>query len=106
MLTDALTHPTVKAAIDALQTGDRQAWSVLFEPGAQLYDDGRPSSLEEFNREALGHERFTSIERVENHGLDVVGAFHSDRWGDFKTHFKFELTAAGKVKRLNLGQAK
>ena len=106
MNTDVLTNPTVKAAIVALQEGDRKAWSELFESDAKLYDDGSPRSLEKFTREALGHERFTSIERVENHGLDLLGAFHSDQWGDFRTYFKFQLSSAGKIKRLDIGQAK
>ena len=105
MITDALTNPTVKAAIEALQKGDRKAWSAQFEPDAKLYDDGAPRSLEKFTRNALGHERFTSIERVENNGLDLVGAFHSDQWGDFRTYFKFQLSPSGKIKRLDIGQA-
>ena len=105
MITDALTNPTVKAAIEALQKGDRKAWSAQFEPDAELYDDGAPRSLEKFTRNALGHERFTSIERVENNGLDLVGAFHSDQWGDFRTYFKFQLSPSGKIKRLDIGQA-
>jgi len=105
MNTRALTNPTVKAAVEALQKGDREAWSALFEPGAKLYDDGAPGSLEKFTREALGHERFTSIDRVDHDGLNVVGAFHSDQWGDFRTYFKFQLAASGKIKRLDIGQA-
>lgn len=35
-------HPVVKAAIEALQRGDRAAWTALFEPDATLYDDGQP----------------------------------------------------------------
>ncbi len=104
--TDALTNPTVRAAITALENGDRKAWLVLFEPNAKLYDDGRLRDLKKFTRDALGHERFTSIERVENNGLDLVGAFHSDQWGDFRTYFKFQLSASGKIKRLDIGQAK
>lgn len=106
MKTATLTNPTVKAAIDALQNGDRKAWAALFEPGAELYDDGSPRSLKEFTRHALGHERFTSIDRVENRGRDLTGAFHSDQWGDFRTYFKFQLSPAGKIKRLDIGQAK
>jgi hypothetical protein len=34
--TNALTNPTVKAAIEALQSGDRKAWSALFGPNAKL----------------------------------------------------------------------
>ena len=105
MKTDALTNPTVKAAIDALQKGDRKSWSALFEPGAKLYDDGAPRSLEEFTREALGHERFTSIDRVDKDGLELTGAFHSEQWGDFRTYFRFQLAASGKIKRLDIGQA-
>jgi hypothetical protein len=78
MKTNALTNPTVKAAIEALQSGDRKAWSALFQRDAELYDDGSPRSLKEFTRDALGHEWFTSIDRVENNGLDLTGAFHSD----------------------------
>jgi hypothetical protein len=105
VITKALTNPTVKAAIEALQKGDRTAWSALFEPDARFYDDGAPRSLEKFTREALGRERFTSIDRVENNGLDLVGAFHSEQWGDFRTYFKFQLTPSGKIKRLDIGQA-
>jgi hypothetical protein len=105
MLTQSLTNPTVKAAIEALQTGDRRAWSALFEPSAELFDDGRPRSLDEFTRDALGHERFTSIDDVTNDGLNVVGNFHSDRWGDFRTYFNFRLAPSGKITRLDIGQA-
>ena len=105
LITDVLANPTVKAAIGALQKGDRKAWSALFEPGAKLYDDGAPRDFDKFARDALGHERFTSIDQVENNGLDLVGAFHSDRWGDFRTYFKFRLSASGKISRLDIGQA-
>jgi hypothetical protein len=105
MITEVLKNATVKAAIEALQKGDRKAWSALFESDAKLYDDGSPRSLQKFNEEALGHERFTSIEHVENDGLDVIGAFHSDQWGNFRTYFRFQLSPTGKIKRLDIGQA-
>jgi hypothetical protein len=104
-ITDVLTNLTVRAAIEALQNGDRKAWSALFEADARLYDDGAPRRLDQFTRDALGHERFTSIDSVENNGLDLVGAFHSDQWGDFRTYFRFQLSPAGKIKRLDIGQA-
>lgn len=104
-MTEKLTNPTVKAAIEALQQGNRDAWSALFEPHATLLDDGSPRSLEEFTRSALGHERFTSIDSVDSGGLDLVGGFHSEQWGDFRTYFKFRLSPAGKIARLEIGQA-
>lgn len=106
VITDALTNPIVKAAIEALQKGDRKAWLALFESDAKLYDDGALRSLEKFTRDALGHERFTSINRVDNNGLDLIGEFHSEQWGDFRTYFRFRISPAGKIKRLDIGQAK
>ncbi len=105
MITDDLTNPTVKAAVDALQRGDQKAWAALFEEDAELYDDGSARSLEEFNQEAFGHERFTSIDRVDNDGLDLIGDFYSEGWGDFRTYFRFQLSSAGKITRLDIGQA-
>jgi hypothetical protein len=105
MNTDSLSNPTVKAAIEALQRGDQAAWSALFEPGARLSDNGKPRSLEKFSGDALGHERFTSIDSVRGAGLEVIGGFHSDTWGDFKTYFRFHLSPVGKVERLDVGRA-
>ena len=50
MVTDALTNPTVKAAITALRRDARKAWSALFEPDAKPYDDGSARNLEQFAR--------------------------------------------------------
>lgn len=104
METSTLRNPTVKAAIEAFQKGDRQAWSALFEHDAELFDDGSARSLEKFTREAVGHERFTSIDRVGQDGLEVIGKFHSEQWGDFKTYFRFQLGPDGKIHRLDIGQ--
>jgi len=100
-----LANPSVKAAIEALQNSDRKTWSALFDPDAELYDGGSPRSLKEFTRDALGHERFTSINRFENNELNLTGAFHSDEWGNFRTYFSFQFSSAGKIKRLDIGQA-
>jgi hypothetical protein len=102
---EKLTNPTVKAAIKALQKGHKHSWASLFELGATLYDDGTPRSLASFTERALGHERFTSIDRVENRGLNLTGEFHSERWGDFRTYFRFHLRSNGKITRLDIGQA-
>ena len=99
-----IRNATVKAAIDAFQAGDRKAWSGLFVHDAELFDDGSPRSLEKFTRDALGHERFTSFDRVSTDGLEVVGKFHSEQWGDFRTYFRFHLGPDGKIHRLDIGQ--
>ncbi|WP_213806753.1 hypothetical protein [Granulicella sp. dw_53] len=105
MQTNSLKNPTVKAAIEALQNGDREAWTALFEPNAKLYDDGNPRNLDKFTNDALGHERFTSIDKIENNGLDIEGEFHTEAWGDFRSYFRFQLGSTGKIHRLDIGQA-
>jgi hypothetical protein len=91
--------------LDALQSGSRQEWAALFEPDAELFDDGQPRSLESFTRDALGHEHFVSIDRVGNHSLELISHFHSDKWGEFRTYFKFQLSPSGRIRRLDIGQA-
>jgi hypothetical protein len=106
MNTDKITNPTVKKAIDALQSGDKKAWFDLFTDDAELFDDGNKINFKSFSEAALGHERFTSIDKVENNSLDLYGHFHSDKWGDFKTYFKFHINGNGKIDKLEIGQAK
>jgi hypothetical protein len=55
--------------------------------------------------QTLGHERFKSIDRIENNGLSLTGEFHSDQRGEFRTYFRFHLSAHGKIERLEIGQA-
>ncbi|MDB5151075.1 MAG: hypothetical protein JWQ57_5095 [Mucilaginibacter sp.] len=105
MNTEKLSNPIVKQAIDALQSGDKQAWFALFSSDVQLFDDGNKMNFKSFFEKALGHERFTSIDKVEQNGLHVYGKFHSDQWGDFKTYFKFTVDADGKISKLEIGQA-
>ncbi|MFT3704429.1 MAG: hypothetical protein QM802_18820 [Agriterribacter sp.] len=102
---DKLTNPVVKSAIQALAHGDAKAWSSNFITNPALYDDGNKIDFHNFSKSALGHEHFTSIDKVESNGLDVYGQFHSDQWGDFKTYFKFLINKEGKIERLDIGQA-
>jgi hypothetical protein len=105
MDTSLLTQPIVKKAIDALQAGDKTAWFALFTDDAALYDDDNEKNFRHFFEKALGHERFTAIDKVENSGLHLYGRFHSDTWGNFKTYFKFFINPEGKIYRLDIGQA-
>jgi hypothetical protein len=106
MDTSKLTHATAKAAFDAWQKGDSQTFLSFFTTAATLYDDGNPRNFQRFVKEACGQERFISIDKVGNNGLDIYGRFHTESWGDFNTYFKFHLNAEGKIDRLDIGQAK
>ncbi len=100
-----LRNSVVKAAIDALQAGDVHRWAGLFESDAILLDDGHPRDLQQFSEEALGHEKFTTIDNVSIDGLNLEGEFHSDTWGRFRTYFRFTISPSGKISKLEIGQA-
>jgi hypothetical protein len=102
--TAGITNPIVRSAIDALQKGDVQRWHALFTPDAEFFDDGKPRNLMQFSTDAMGHERFLSIDRVSDNSLLIEGALHSDTWGEFRTYFRFVLNHAGKITRLDIGQ--
>jgi hypothetical protein len=39
------------------------------------------------------------------HSLELIGHFHSDKWGEFRTYFKFQLSPSGRIRRLDIGLA-
>jgi len=101
-----IENPITRAAIEAWQKGDRLAWLSFFASDVRLLDDRHPRDFMKFSTDAIGHERFTSLDKIENKGMDIYGKFHSDTWGDFKTYFKFHLNKEGKCYLLEIGQAK
>jgi hypothetical protein len=105
MGTNKITNSTAKSAIEAWQDGNSKLWLSLFTDDAKLLDDGHTRNFKTFSIEAIGHERFTSIDKVEDNGLSIYGQFHSDTWGDFKTYFKFHINNEGQIYQLEIGQA-
>lgn len=105
MDTSKLTDPTIKSAFEALQSGNRVEWKSQFAEKVTFTDDGNQRDFDGFSNSAIGQERFTSIEKIENEGKFISGNFHSDIWGDFKVFFKFHLNGEGKIDRLDIGQA-
>jgi len=102
---DMITHPITRALIEALQAGDVESWNSFFAPNAKLFDDGSPRDLKKFTQDALGHEHFTSIDKIENGGLSITGHFHTASWGDFVTYFRIYLNKQNKIVKLDIGQA-
>lgn len=100
-----ITNKKVKTAIEALQNGDKKTWFASFTPNTVLLDDGHKIDFRKFSEDAVGHERFISIDFADNGGLHIKGKFHSDQWGDFKTYFIFHLNDKGIFDKLEIGQA-
>ncbi|MDE5451100.1 MULTISPECIES: LptM family lipoprotein [Elizabethkingia] len=100
-----ITNEKVKGAIEALQAGDK-SWYAYFTENPVMTDDGNTIDFKSFFANALGKERFLSIDRVENNGLDIYGNFEAGKWGTFRTYFKFHQAPDGKFNRLDIGQAR
>lgn len=102
---DKIHHAVTRSLIEALQNGDVNTWQSLFANDAKLFDDGKPRDLRLFTKDALGHERFTSIDKVEDGGLSITGKFHTEKWGDFTTYFRLTVNDQNKITRLDIGQS-
>lgn len=100
-----ITNSKTKLAIETWQSGNSKLWLSFFTNDVILLDDGNIRNFKEFSTEAIGHERFISIDRVESNGLSIYGQFHSNTWGDFKTYFKFHQNKEGEFYKLEIGQA-
>ncbi len=105
MKSDIIKNQTVRQAFEAWQEADTDSWFLLFTNNAELLDDGRPRDFNKFSKEAMGHERFLGLDRIDEEGTRISGRFHSDTWGDFKTYFHFHINGQGKIYKLDIGQA-
>lgn len=59
-----LTNKTVKDAIEALQAGDKR-WYSFFVENPEMTDDGNSINFKNFFSNALGAEKFLTIDKVE-----------------------------------------
>ncbi|MDR2235215.1 MAG: hypothetical protein LBE92_03750 [Chryseobacterium sp.] len=100
-----ITDPEVKMAVEALQAGDK-SWYSFFTENPVMTDDGNTVNFKSFFANALGKEKFLTIDKVENNGLDIYGNFQAGQWGTFPVFFKFHKNSEGKFDRLDIGQNK
>jgi hypothetical protein len=103
---ESLQHPLVRAAILAMNSGDRATWLRLFADDAVLTDDGKRQDFVSWSDSELFGEstgQLMTVERQEDDGLSIVGKFHSSRWGEFNTFMRFQVQN-GVITRLDLGQ--
>ena len=100
----AVGNPVVRSAIVALNDRDRKRWFELFSKPA-FTDDGIPHDFAKWCEEELfGSSRawILSIDKVEEGGLTFYARYHSDKWGDFKTYWRF-VVENGKISKLDVG---
>ena len=101
----AIGDPVVKSAVEALNARDRKRWFGLFTEWPGFSDDGVPREFAKWcDDELFGSAAayIISIDRAEDGGLTFYASYHSDKWGDFRTFWKF-VVEGGKISRLDVG---
>jgi hypothetical protein len=101
----AITEPVVRSAVEALNGRDKKRWFELFSERPGFSDDGIPRDLAKWCDDELFGSAMAyiiSIDKVEKGGLTFYARYHSDKWGDFQTFWKF-VVKDGKVSRLDVG---
>lgn len=102
---EKVKDPVVLSAIDALGKYDKRRWFELFSEEAEFSDDGIRRDLVSWCEEELfgrHHARLLSIDRAELGGLSFYARYHSDKWGDLQTFWRFKLKD-GRISRLDVG---
>ncbi|MDG7020450.1 MAG: nuclear transport factor 2 family protein [Nitrososphaerota archaeon] len=101
----AVSDPLARSAAEAVNSRDRERWFGLFADGATFSDDGVEQDLWRWCDEELfgRHTAYiVSVDKVEDGGRTFYARYHSDKWGDFKTFWRFAVRD-GKVSRLEVG---
>lgn len=101
----SVSNTVVRSAVVAVNAGDKKLWFELFSEKPQFSDDGIPRDFVKWCEEELfgsAQAYILSIDKVEDGGLTFYARYHSDKWGDFKTFWKF-VVKDGDISRLDVG---
>ncbi|MEU8569881.1 nuclear transport factor 2 family protein [Streptomyces pathocidini] len=103
--TDKLSDPTVRAVVDAINSGDRDKYFNLLAPDAVMTDDGSERDLHQWadNEIFISHGHM-EVESQSNNGHDLIARYSNDMWGEMRTKWHFEI-AGDKLRRIDTGQA-
>jgi hypothetical protein len=99
------SEPTVRALVEAVNAGDRAAFTALLAPGATMTDDGAERDLEGWiDTEIFNVGGRMEVESESDGGRSLIAAFTNDTWGRMRTAWRFTV-ADGLVTRFQTGQA-
>lgn len=99
-----ISNPVVRSAVVALNGRDKKRWFELFSKPT-FTDDGIPQDFAKWCDEELfgsWSAFIVSVDKVEEGGLRFFARYHSDKWGDFKTFWRF-VVEDGRITRLDVG---
>lgn len=99
------TDPTVRALVQAINDGDREAFLGLLSDGATMSDDGDARDLTQWiDREIFAVNGHMDVVSESVGGHELVADFENDTWGRMQTVWRFTI-AGGRIDRFETGQA-
>jgi ketosteroid isomerase-like protein len=102
---DAVTDSVVRALIDAINAGDRDAFFALLTDDATMSDDGSERDLGEWvDREIFGPNGRMEVESATDGGRSLIASFRNDTWGAMRTTWSFTVDG-DRISRFDTGQA-
>ncbi|MFB6890713.1 nuclear transport factor 2 family protein [Kitasatospora sp. NPDC056327] len=100
-----LSDPTVRAAVTAINAGDRQAFVDLLAPDATMADDGSDRDLGQWiDREIFTVRGHMDVQTESAGGRALVANFTNETWGEMRTAWRFTVDG-GRISRFETGQA-
>ncbi|MFG3051554.1 nuclear transport factor 2 family protein [Kitasatospora sp. NPDC048239] len=103
--TAKLSDPTVRAAVTAINAGDRGAFVALLTEGATMSDDGSDRDLHEWiDREIFTSRGHMDVQTESDHGRALVANYSNETWGEMRTAWRF-VVEDGRISRFETGQA-
>ena len=103
-MTAEVTDPAVRALIDAINAGDRDAFFAVLTPDATMSDDGRDRDLHQWvDRELFASQGRMSVESATDGGRSLIAENTNDTYGTMRTFWRFTVHD-GKVSRFETGQ--
>jgi len=102
---NSIGNTVVRSAVVALNGRDRKSWFELFSAKPKFSDDGIPRDFAKWCEEELFGPSLAyliSIDKVEDGGDTFYARYHSDKWGDFKTFWRF-VVEDGRISKLDVG---
>ncbi len=102
---DDLADPVVRAFVEAVNAGDRDAFFELLAPGATMSDDGSERNLGEWvDREIFSSDGRMEVDSQSEDGRSLVVSYTNSTYGTMLTNWTF-IVEDGKISRFETGQA-
>jgi hypothetical protein len=102
---DELADPVVRAFVEAVNAGDREAFFALLADGATMADDGSDRNLQEWvDREIFSSDGRMEVDSQSDDGRSLVVSYTNSTYGTMRTNWEF-FVEGGKIGRFETGQA-